>query len=227
MRRDRYYTLMAALPALEPITAEERPPCSRVRLEKLLQMLEPEDAEQLETLEGIMFFDRLSFDLTDREIVEGAETALATIRSPLLREVAENRLWTRTVVAALRRRHAGAPAPEKGEKWGFGPWTYTIAKNWNRRDFGLGGVLPEIEEFAGLVEREDAVELEKRLLLLVWRYLSRTAEGHYFDFEAVALYVLRWDLLRRWTTQDPAAARERFDGLMEASWGKYASALQV
>ena len=62
MRRDRYYTLMAALPALEPLTAEERPPCSRVHLEKLLRMLEPEDAEQLSTLEGIMFFDRLAFD---------------------------------------------------------------------------------------------------------------------------------------------------------------------
>jgi hypothetical protein len=174
-----------------------------------------------------MFFDRLSFDLTDREIVEGAEAALATIRSPLLREVAEHRLWTRTAVAALRRRHAGAPAPEKGEKWGFGPWTRTIAKSWNRRDFGLGGALPSIEEFAGLVEREDAVELEKKLLLYMWRYLSRKAEGHYFDFEAVALYVLRWDLLRRWTSQDPVAARERFDELMEASWGRYASELQV
>jgi hypothetical protein len=218
---------MAALPALEPLTAEERPPCSRVRLEKLLQMLEPEDAEQLRTLEGIMFFDRLSFDLTDREVIEGAEAALSTIRSPLLQEVAEHRLWARTVVAALRRRHAGEPAPEKGETWGFGPWTRTIQKNWSRRDFGLSGVLPELDEFAGLVDREDAVEFEKRLLLLVWRYLSRKAEGHYFDFEAVALYVLRWDLLRRWTSQDPVAARERFDELMEASWGKYASELQV
>jgi hypothetical protein len=227
MRSDRYYTLVAALPALEPLTAEERPPCSRVHLEKLLQMLEPEDAEQLETLEGIMFFDRLSFDLSDREIVEATEAALATIRSPLLREVAEHRLWTRTVVAALRHRHAGAPAPEKGERWGFGPWTRTIRKSWNRRDFGLGGLLPEMDELAGLVEREDAVELEKRLLLLVWRYLSRRAEGHYFDFEAVALYVLRWDLLRRWTSQDPVAARERFDELMEASWGRFASELQV
>ena len=41
MRADRYYTLMAALPALEPLGAEERPPCSRVRLDKLLGMLEP------------------------------------------------------------------------------------------------------------------------------------------------------------------------------------------
>jgi len=169
MRADRYYTLMAALPALEPLAEEERPPCSRVHLERLLRMLEPEDAEQLSTLEGIMFFDRLSFDLTDREIVEGAEAALATIRSPLLREVAGWRLSVRTVVAALRRRHAGAPAPERGETWGFGHWTRAIERSWARRDFGLGGALPWVEEFAGLVEREDAVELEKRTLILVWR----------------------------------------------------------
>jgi hypothetical protein len=227
MRSDRYYTLMAALPALEPLAAEERPPCSRVRLEKLLGMLEPEDAQQLEALEGLMFFDRLPFDLTDLEIVGEAARVLETIRSPLLREVAEWRLSVRTVVAALRRRHAGAPAPERGETWGFGHWTRAIERSWGRRDLGLGGALPWIEEFAGLVEREDAVELEKRLLLLVWRYLSRKAEGHYFDFEAVALYVLRWDLLRRWTSQDPVAARARFDELMAASWGRFAGELQV
>ena len=227
MRADRYYTLMAALPALEPLAAEERPPCSRVHLDRLLGMLEPEDAEQLSILEGIMLFDRLSFDLTDREVVENAEAALARIRSPLLREVAEWRLSVRTVVAALRLRHAGAPAPERGETWGFGHWTRAIERSWSRRDFGLGGALPWIEEFAGLVEREDAVELEKRLLLLVSRYLSRKAEGHYFDLEAVALYVLRWDLLRRWTSQDPVAARGRFDELMAASWGRFAGELQV
>ena len=82
MRRDRYYTLMAALPALEPLAAEERPPCSRVHLERLLGMLEPEDAQQLEALEGLMFFDRLPFDLTDLEIVGEAARVLETIRSP-------------------------------------------------------------------------------------------------------------------------------------------------
>jgi hypothetical protein len=41
----------------------------------------------------------------------------------------------------------------------------------------------------------------------------------------VALYVLRWDLLRRWTSQDPVAARARFDELMAASWGRFAGEL--
>lgn len=226
MRRDCYYTLMSALPALEPLAAEERPPCSRVRLDKLLGMLEPEDVSQLAAIEGIMLFDRLSFDLTEDEVVGNAETALATLRSPHLREVAKWRLAVRTVLAGLRRRHTGAK-PERGEVWGFGHWTRTIERNWSRRDFGLGGAFPWLEEFAVLVEREDAVELEKRLLLQVWRYLSHKVEGHYFDFEAVALYVLRWDLLRRWTSQDPAKARERFDEMMEASWGRFADEIQV
>lgn len=227
MRADRYYTLMAALPALEPLAAEERPPCSRIHLEKLLGMLEPEDALQLAALEDLMFFDRLAFGLSDREVVEDAERLIPTIRSPLLREVAEWRLSVRTVVAALRRRHAGGPPPERGERWGFGQWTRAIERSWSRRDFGLAGALPWVEDFAGLVERDDALELEKKLLTLVWRHLSRAAEGHHFDFEAVALYVLRWDLLRRWTSQDAVAARERFDELMEASWGRFAEELQA
>jgi len=227
MRSDRYYTLMASLPALEPLFAEELPPCSRFRLEKRLEMLEPEDARDLAALEGVMFFDRLSFDLTDRAIVEDTERVMSTIRSPLLREVAEWRMSLRTVVAALRRRATGGPPPKPGEKWGFGWWTRALERNWGRRDFGLTGALPWIETFAGLVERGDALELEKEVLDLVWMYLSRRAEGHYFDLEAVALYVLRWDLLRRRTSQDAAEARQRFDELMEASWGTFAGELQV
>ena len=59
------------------------------------------------------------------------------------------------------------------------------------------------------------------------RALHGKVVGHHFDFEAVALYVLRWDLLRRRATQDPSAARKRFDELMKASWGRYASELQI
>ena len=65
----------------------------------------------------------------------------------------------------------------------------------------------------------DSLGFEKALLRLVWTYLVRKSEGHYFDFEAVALYVQRWDVIHRWSMYDSADAAKRFDELMEAAWG--------
>jgi hypothetical protein len=222
-----YYTLVASLPALEAPFAEERPPCSRYRLDERLKMLEPEDAAELAALEGVMFFDRLAIELSDEAILDEVERVIATIRSPLLREVAQWRMSSRSVMVALRRRAAGGVAPEPGQRWGYGLWVRAVERNWSKRDFGLGGALPWLDSFVGLVERGEAVALERELIDLVWKYLSRKSEGHYFDFEAVALYVLRWDLVRRRTKQDPAEARKRFDELMEASWGAFATQLEL
>ena len=216
---DRYYTLMASLPALEPPFEEERPPMSRIRLEQRLQMLEPDDARELSALESVMHFDRLSLDAKDHEIHERSRRVVASIRSPLLCEVAEWRLSLRTVIAALRRRVAGEKAPDRRLPWGFEPRKRALEQGWHRRDFGLGGALPWIETLADLLDQGEGREFERQLLRLVWKYLSRQAWGHHFDFEAVALYVLRWNLVQRASSQNPAEARSRFDRMMAESWG--------
>lgn len=225
MGTDRYYTLMASLPALPPLFSERRPPCSRYSLEERLRMLEPEDARDLEQLGRLMMWASLPLEITDREVVAMAETVTREIQSPLLREVAEWRIELRTVVAAIRRRAAGEPAPGKDEVWGFGRWTRTLGQNWGKTDFGLSDALPWISEFNERIEKMDSLGFEKSLLQLVWKYLSRQAEGHYFDFEAVALYVQRWDVIHRWSMYDATDAARRFDELMKASWGGYSEEL--
>ena len=226
MRGDRYYTLMASLPALAPLFSERRPPCSRYSLEQRLRMLEPDDARELDALGRLMMWASLPLEISDREVVEMAEAVTSEIRSPVIREVTEWRMELRTVVAAIRRRAAGEPAPAKSEVWGFGRWTRALERNWGRSDFGLGGALPWIPEFNERVEKLDSLGFERSLLQLVWTYLSRKAEGHYFDFEAVALYVQRWDIIHRWSIYDAADAAKRFDELMKASWGRYTDELE-
>ena len=58
------------------------------------------------------------------------------------------------------------------------------------------------------------VELERLLLDVVWRDLERRSEGHEFDFEAVLLYCLRWEVIARWTRYTSEAATTRFDHLV-------------
>ena len=189
-------------------------------------MLEPDDLRELRSLAQLMLWSRLPLDITDREVVSMAENVAREIRSPLLREVADWRIELRTVIAAIRRRAAGERAPADGEIWGYGRYTRTLERNWSRSDFGLSDALPWIPEFNERIEAMDALGFERSLLKLVWTYLTRRAEGHYFDFEAVALYAQRWDIIHRWSLYDEADAAKRFGELMEESWGSYADELE-
>lgn len=190
-------------------------------------MLEEDDAQQLDTLSRVMMWNQVPIDVTDEGVVAMAESVNREIQSSLLREVAIWRIELRTVVAAIRRRAAGKPAPTRDQVWGYGRWVRQLVDNWSQTDFGLSGPMPWITDFNERIEKMDALGFERALLHLVWTYLSRKAEGHYFDFEAVVLYVERWDVTRRWTLHNSTEAARRFEELMQASWGAYADQLEA
>jgi hypothetical protein len=74
--------------------------------------------------------------------------------------------------------------------------------------------------------RGAAVDLERLLLGAVWSHLERLSDGHYLDFEAVVIYVLRWDMIARWTTYDGDEAVRRFDELVEQAMAGVEGSLQ-
>jgi hypothetical protein len=75
--------------------------------------------------------------------------------------------------------------------------------------------LPWRPEASRLPGRGATVDLERLLLGAVWSRLEHLSDGHYLDFEAVVIYVLRWDMIARWTTYDGEEAARRFDELVE------------
>lgn len=226
-RQPRYYMLISSLPPLPPFFTGDQTPISRIRLERRLDMLEEPDRQELAEIEDLTRWDRLPLAITDHEIVDHASEFIPRIRSSTLREVATWRLEVRTVVAGLRRRALGRPAPTQGEKWGYGRWVRHIEQKWSVADFGLGGVLPWVAEFSRLMEEGETLAFERRLLQLTWRYLSRAADRHYFTFEAVVLYVLRWDIMARWTAYNGELARERFGRLVQEGLGEHADVFGV
>jgi hypothetical protein len=221
-RSTRYYMLMASLPPLPQVFTSERTPISRIRLDRRLALLKPEDRTELAAIEDLMRWDRMPLDITDREILERACAFIPQMRSAALREVATWRLEVRTVVAGLRRRALGRPAPAPGELWGYGRWVRHITQNWSAADFGLGGVMPWVAELSRLLSENDSLGFERELLGLTWGYMSRAADFHFFTFEAVALYVLRWDTISRWTAYDGRLAQERFRRLVGEGLGEHA-----
>jgi hypothetical protein len=221
-QQPRHYMLMASLPPLPPLFTSDQTPISRIRLDRRLEMLEPDDREELAQIEDLMRWDRLPLDITDAEILDRADEFIPRIRSETLREVAIWRLEVRTVVAALRRRAMGKAAPTRNERWGYGRWVLHIEQKWSASDFGLGGFMPWVAEFSRLKDENDTLGFERQLLSLAWHYMSRAADMHFFTFEAVALYVLRWDIIARWTAYSGELALERFGRLVDEGLGEHA-----
>jgi len=217
----RYVTLMASLPYHGRLFGARQTPLSRFQLNKRLSWLTPADSDTLQSIENVLRWRRLSLQETDSAFLVRARHAVESLDSPLLAEAVRTRLEARTLVAALRMRHAGRPAPAPGERWGFGRWVDVIAQHWLEQDFGLTRQYPWVLDAASKLERGDAIGLDRLFMEYSWNELARLGAGHYFDFEAVAIYVLRWDLVDRWTHYDADEARNRIVELVDTSLGEH------
>ena len=218
MRGIEYVQLMASLPALGPMLAAKAAPINRVRLRgRLRDMLRPEHFTEIEAAAGLVDWSREPLLTTDADFVRNARKVIAVLRSETLRQLVHDQLEQRTVVAALRRRHSGRDAPGAREIWGYGRYVDRIRANWRVPDFGLGQSLNWLSTARDRVEKEDAPGLERFLLEAIWRRADRMTGAHHFDFEAVALYAIRWDVLDRWTRYDAEAAATRFGELVAAA----------
>jgi len=217
-----YIMLISSLPSPEALFLARQPPLSRLKLDRRLRILEPDDAETLRLVEDALQWDRLPISLTEAEVVARVRRALEGIDNETLRQIVRERLEIRTCVAALRRRHRGEGPPAPGTCWGFGRWIDHIARNWTEATFRLDRIFPWMREANNLMNASDTMALERLLLQQAWKKLVRRAGEHEFDFEAVVIYVLKWNIVDRWGRYNGEAAMKRFDDLVDASLGDYA-----
>jgi hypothetical protein len=216
----RYVMLLSSLPFHGPLFGAHHTPLSRLRLEQRLRVLEPEDARTLRRLTEILDFIHHSMDLTDADLVRRTRILEAELTA-FLSELLRFRMEMRTLLAAQRRRLRGETGPPR-RPWGYGRWVGHIGRNWHEPGFRLERVLPWVTETERLLRAADSLGLERLKLAVTWAHLDRRSDGHWFDFEAVVIYVLRWDLVARWTGQDAGAALARFDGLVAQGLGDHA-----
>jgi hypothetical protein len=210
----RYVTLMCALPHHGPLFGATRPPLSRIRLNEYLRQLEPADRADYDTVSLLLDWSRQTRSRDDARILHDARELVPSLSCRLAREVVQWRLELRSAMAALRRRRRGESAPPTGRHWGYGRWLPTMARHWSEPDLGLGQVYPWIGEARALLNAGASVELERLLLGAVWQDLERRSEGHEFDFEAVLLYCMRWEVVARWTRYQAEGAATRFEYLV-------------
>ncbi|MEO0397213.1 MAG: DUF2764 family protein [Cyanobacteria bacterium P01_A01_bin.137] len=219
-KANQYVTLMASLPYLGELFEAQQTPLSRLKLEARLKMLSEEDTSRLHQIQSLIRWHHLPISQTDAEIIAAAEEFFQQVKNPILREVVAFRLELHTIVAALRRRKRGEKSAP-GEPWGYGRWVQHIERYWSEPDFRLQGNFPWLLEAQQMLHDDESVALERLLFSYVWTRLGQLGADHYFDFEAVVIYVLRWDLIDRWVRYDGPLAVERFKHLVDTGMGEF------
>lgn len=209
-----YYTLVASLPVLARFDRVPRLPINRERLDARLRMLSAEHAAIVTQVQDFLHWQRQPMERTGAAVLASYRTLMATVSQPSVHGMVEYRMMLRTLMAGLRARHAGHSRP-LGPGFGIGPWSEYIARNWELPDFGLRFVQPWIGKARELLEAGDSVALERYLMGLGWTHLERLQEGHYFDFDAVLVYLFKWDLVERWQRWSRELAVSRFRRLSE------------
>lgn len=218
-----YVMLITGLPRPEVLFRAKRPPLSRLKLDRRLRVLAPDDAVTLARVEEILNWASLPMAMTEAEFVARVKAVMQVIDNETLRLIIRDRLEIRTCIAALRRRHRGEAAPAPGTVWGYGRWLAHIARNWSETSFRLDGVFPWLREADSLLKAGESLGLQRLLLDQVWKNVSRHAGEHEFDFEAVVIYVLKWDIVDRWVRHDSEQAAQRFEEMTETGLGDYAN----
>ena len=216
---DAYAMLMASLPRSERLFLAKQPPISRLKLERRLQQLSPEDRLVVRQMEAALDWRAIDLMASDAAVLARATSALSALESPTLQEIIRERLELRTCMAALRRRARGEGPPPAGAGWGFGRLLDRIARSWGEPSLGLERVFPWIGQADQLLRQPDPVALERLILEQHYRLLRRQSLGHAFDLEAVVIYVLKWNIFDRWAAGNREGAARRFKALTAEGLG--------
>jgi hypothetical protein len=218
VRSNAYYMLICSLPALPPRLDVDRLPITLERLQGRLRMLEPEDAQDINRLLDILAWSRQFVEADDATVVKRYGELMQEVTNPLVREVFAADMDVRMIVAALRRRRHGLGPPTVG----VGQWFEHIRRYFNQPDFRLGHVFPWILPFEQLLEQGDVLNLYRQVLGVTWAYLKKRAEDYDFTFEAVVLYLARWEIIRHWQQLQAERGRAVFEALVTEALGEYA-----
>ena len=146
----------------------------------------------------------------DAAVVKRYDELMQGVTNQLVREVLTTGMDVRMITAASRRRRRGLGPPTIG----IGRWVEHIRYHFNQPDFGLAHVFPRIAEYERMFDQGDVLKLYRSLLEAVWTDLKRRAESYYFSFEAVVLYVARWDILRQWQELQAERGQSIFETLV-------------
>ena len=148
----------------------------------------------------------------------GAYYALCvTSASGFLKEWSESDRTLRNVTAALiaRDRMVGLDAVTVG-----GGEVVEQLHRSSAADFGLRGELSYIDSLIAAMDEQNMLEKERKIDLIRWSVASELSTFDYFSLDAVLAYLVKVNLVARWTLLDAKSGRAMLDKLMAELDGK-------
>lgn len=206
-----YYTLIASLPTL-PAQFDDGPiPITAPTLQHRVSMLDHDDQEVVRRLSNFFLWDRQPRDRSDAEVRATHRRLTAEIRNPLVAHLIHHRFEVRTLIAAVRCQRSGFPPPELPDL----PLSVWIERHWDQPRFGLDARFDWLPRFCQALDDEQPQQAQWHLFSELWSHWSRLDERYYFTFESFVLYLARWEILHRWSSQNAARGQQRFDDLVD------------
>lgn len=195
----------------EEITAElQRPTLLPEELAVVVRAYNDPEGEEAESIDTTQPFEKSLF---------GAYYALCSrSKSRFLREWAAFDRTLRNVTAAITARSLGRAVEEATV--GGGEIVEQLQRS-SASDFGLRGELVWLDQLiAAVSDEQNLVEKEHKIDLIRWNEASELASFDYFDINAVMAYLVKVNLVARWSMLDPVRGRELFARLIAALDGK-------
>ncbi|KTC75957.1 V-type ATP synthase subunit A [Legionella birminghamensis] len=210
-----FYMLVSSLPRIPRHFKVSAPPISRTQLEKRLQLLPKEQLSQLYAIETLIwkswFNPMQSVEQTKADYHKLAEHA-----GDYIGNIMRWFLGFRSILAAIRMRNSKRRRPEIPEDYWISRWGRRLINQWDEPEFGLKNVYPWLPKINTDIHENNSAVVEEFVLTEVWRYLARIETGHYFDFEALVIYVLRWNIIQYWSGYSEANLSDEVEKLVRA-----------
>lgn len=207
-----YYTLLTSLPRHGRHYKVKQTPISRIQLEKRFKLLMQNERELLKEIEFLVWQSWFSSNVSLKEIVTRAKKILA-LEQPFITEILYWYFDIRSLFAALRLHKMQTSPPDIPADFWFGQLTPRLINHWNDTDFGLRSKYPWLLEANKKLLQHEGLAVEDLLLTQIWQHLNAIESQHYFDFEALIIYLLRWNIVQYWSTFNETMAQNRLNEL--------------
>jgi hypothetical protein len=209
-----YFTLITSLPRHDRQFKVKQTPLSRIQLEKRLKLLTQAEQHCLNDLVHLVWTSWFALDLPISVTLTKMKTLLA-LRNPFMDDIVHWFLDIRSLFVALRLRKVQSSPPTNPQDYWYTRWSMRLLTNWDKPDFGLRYVYPWLMDVNTKFSNNDTDDVEDILLTQIWHHLNVIEAKHYFDFEALMIYLLRWNIVNYWSQFNKAKARQRIMALSD------------
>jgi len=219
--------LVSSLPQLPARFDAGRLPISWPTLRDRLRMLEPDDSQITRQVGLYFLWDRQPLDRTDDEVIDRYQELMRTSTNDLVRHLVRSRTEIRLILSCIRRRTAGLGAPKWIDRVADrdSPLSH-LRSHWLDPNFNLGIHYRWVEAFRKQLDAGDILEAQRVVFTERWNDWTRIAEKQTFAFEAIIAYLVRWEIIDRWTSQNADVGKARFNKLIEETLGEHANPIK-